>query len=141
MELEPNFFYGHGVLGEALFLNGDFAAGIAEYENAYRLRPGVPPLAYMAAAYALKGDHEKVKSTVARAMEQEKSDGSPFYYGRAVISLALGDKAAAVENLEKSYEAKENGPISEIRVDPLLDPLRGDQRFEKLVNKVVPPDS
>jgi hypothetical protein len=28
-----------------------------------------------------------------------------------------------------------------IRVHPFLDPLRGDPRFEKLANQVVPPDA
>jgi hypothetical protein len=44
-------------------------------------------------------------------------------------------------NLERSYEQKEYEMIALLKVHPLLDPLRGDPRFEKLVNKVVPPDS
>jgi hypothetical protein len=36
---------------------------------------------------------------------------------------------------------QETGIIGNIKVDPFLDPLRGDPRFEKLANKMIPPDS
>jgi hypothetical protein len=41
--------------------------------------------------------------------------------------------------LEQSAADHEDIDITFIKVDPLLDPLRGDPRFEALVQKVVAP--
>ena len=37
--------------------------------------------------------------------------------------------------------SKESGIITYIKVDQMLDPLRGNPRFEVLANKIIPPDS
>jgi hypothetical protein len=41
--------------------------------------------------------------------------------------------------LEQGVANHEGQPITSIKVHPLLDPLRGDPRFETLVQKVVGP--
>lgn len=58
-----------------------------------------------------------------------------------MVHLGLGQKEQAIDWLERSYLDKETGIIDIITIDPLLDPLRGDPRFEKLANQIVPPDS
>ena len=56
----------------------------------------------------------------------------------AIVYLALGDKEEALRWLEQSYQDRAGADIGWIRVDPLLDPLRGDPRFEALAEKIVP---
>ncbi len=51
------------------------------------------------------------------------------------------DKERAIRCLEQSFEARDNSNIAWIKLDPLLDPLRGDPRFEALVQKVVGPSA
>ena len=51
------------------------------------------------------------------------------------------DKEQANCRLEQSFEAREHSNIARIKIDPLLDPLRGDPRFEALVQKVVGPSA
>jgi hypothetical protein len=41
--------------------------------------------------------------------------------------------------LEETYEERDGYSIGFIKVDPFLDPLRGDPRFEALVQKVFAP--
>ena len=58
-------------------------------------------------------------------------------YGRALLYLSLGNRDEAIRWLNQSIAEHDNQVISTIKVDPLLDPLRGDPRFEALVQKVV----
>ena len=57
----------------------------------------------------------------------------------AIVYLGLGDKEEALRWLEKSYQDRAGIDITTIKVDPFLDPLRGDPRFEELVAKVFAP--
>ena len=47
------------------------------------------------------------------------------------------EKDQALAALEQSYAERDGDDIGVIKVDPLLDSLRGDPRFEALVLKVV----
>jgi hypothetical protein len=54
----------------------------------------------------------------------------------AGVYITLGEKDKAVDYLERAYR---DHALSGIKVDPMLDPLRGDPRFEALVTKVFSP--
>jgi len=43
--------------------------------------------------------------------------------------------------LEQSYADRDGANLSWINVEPILDPLHGDARFEALVQKVIAPKS
>ena len=53
-----------------------------------------------------------------------------------MIYIGLGDKTTAIQYLERCYRERENIDLNWIKVDPLLDPLRGDPQFEALVDKI-----
>jgi hypothetical protein len=48
----------------------------------------------------------------------------------------LGDKERAIDELEHGYQQGETNYLFVIKVDPLLDDLRGNPRFEALVEKI-----
>jgi hypothetical protein len=56
-------------------------------------------------------------------------------YWVAVLYAALGDKDAAFAELEKAYEAHD-WFLQRIKVDPFMDPLRDDPRFNALVRRL-----
>ena len=58
-------------------------------------------------------------------------------YSFALAYLGLGNKEEALRWLEESYQDRAGADIGWIRVDPLLDRLRGDPRFEALAEKIV----
>jgi len=60
-------------------------------------------------------------------------------YWRAFLYLSLGNRDEAVRWLEQVIADHDGLNINVIKVDPFLDPLRGDPRFEALVQKVVGP--
>ena len=51
--------------------------------------------------------------------------------------LALGDKERAIDEMERAYRERDAN-VAQIRTDPMLDDLRGNPRFEALVNQIVP---
>jgi len=56
-------------------------------------------------------------------------------YELAIIHAALGEQDLAFRQLERSYQDHQPH-LANLRVDPLLDPLRSDPRFRELVRKM-----
>ena len=59
-------------------------------------------------------------------------------YSFAAVYIGLGDKEEALHWLEQAYQDRAGADIGWIRVDALVDPLRGDPRFEAIAEKIVP---
>ena len=53
----------------------------------------------------------------------------------AAIYLALGDEDQAIELLKKDYEVNDNW-MNQLKIDPVMDPLRSDPRFQVLLRKM-----
>jgi len=147
LELDPNFLPARGLLGTSLLASGDSEGAIREYEKLYEdgkayddIHAQYAALMSLAHAYALHGEREKAMQFLGQARELERQAGGVYAYDYAVLYLALGDKNAAMDWLERGYQAKKP-PLAAIKVDPNLDALRRDPRFEKLANQIIPPDS
>ncbi len=137
LEMDPQFYVAHYYLGEALQFKGKLTEAIAEYQKSIELNHDPFSLAMLGQAYARKGQVEEARKVLARLTEEAKSRYvSP--YALAVVLTALGDKAHAIDELERGYD-EAGFYISLIKVDPLFDDLRGDPRFEALVQKVIAP--
>ncbi len=135
LEMDPRFYVAHYYLGEALQFKGKLAGAIAEFQKAYDSNNDPFSLAMLGQAYARQGKTDEAQKVLARLRERAKSQYiSPYAF--AVVLTALGDKAHAIDELEHGYD--DTGfYISLIKVDPLFDDLRGDPRFDALVQKVV----
>ena len=72
-------------------------------------------------------------------LKRESTETHISSYDIAVIHVGLGRKERALEALENAYQERSEW-LRYLRVDPRLDPLRGDPRFEKLADQIVPPD-
>jgi tetratricopeptide (TPR) repeat protein len=88
----------------------------------------------------LQGNREKALELLREAQENQKRGAGILAANYALIYLALGDTDQAMTWLERSYQSRE-AEMSLIRVNPLLDPLRGNPRFEKLADQIIPPGS
>jgi hypothetical protein len=53
----------------------------------------------------------------------------------ATVYTALGDTDAAFEWLDRAYTDR-RGWLAYLKVEPLLDPLRGDPRFARLLERL-----
>jgi len=130
LTLDANFAHAHIMLGAALFLKGDVNAAITEYEKVRTLDDGCDVLALLGLAYAKIGKTVEVMQRL-----QDLNDCAKKHYVRnhvyALMHIALDQKETAIDYLEQSSDAW-------LGIDPLLDPLRKEPRFERLLAKSFP---
>jgi TolB-like protein len=136
LEMEPDFYWAHRQLGMALELNGSPAEAIVEYQRASKLNDDPRVLAFIGHAMASMGKQNEAREMLAKLTEIARTRYISGY-SFAVIHVALGEKVEAMDWLEKDAGEPTGFEINFIKVDPYLDPLRGDPRFEDLVAKVL----
>jgi TolB-like protein/Tfp pilus assembly protein PilF len=135
IEMDPRFYYARWNLGEALELKGHLREAFAEYKKAAELNDDPLIIALLAQAYAKLGQRDEALKTLDQ-LQQLATRRYVANYSFALAHIALGDKAKAIDYLEGAYRDRTGPDISGIKVDPMLDPLRGDPRFEALVQRV-----
>ena len=138
LEIDPTSFYAHDNLGIALQAKGDLSGAIAEYEKAKQLSDNPAVATFWAQAKAHTGDKDAARRMLSELDQISQHREVPSYL-RALLYLSLNNKDEALRWLEQGYEERDGSNICWINVDPLLDPLRGDPRFEALVKKVIAP--
>ena len=67
---------------------------------------------------------------------RERGCVDPYWF--ALVHLGLGDSAQAIAALGQSYAEGSGDDLTNIRVEQLFEPLRGDPRFQALAEKIVP---
>src|SRR5439155_25937689 len=88
----------------------------------------------LASAKAQSGDKDAAIQMLAE-LEELSQHRYVSSYWRTLLYLSLGNRDEAVRWLEQA--AHDGLSMTTIKVDGMLDPLRGDPRFETLVQKVV----
>jgi TolB-like protein/Flp pilus assembly protein TadD len=137
LEMDPGFYFARFSLGEVLAAKGALDEAIAEYQKARASNDDPFVLALLGNAYARSGN----KTEALKILDQLKELSMQRYvnaFSFAVVYLGLGDKQEALRWLEQSYQDRAGSDIGWSRVESLLDPLRGDPRFEALAEKIVP---
>jgi TolB-like protein/Tfp pilus assembly protein PilF len=138
LEIDPTFFYAHFNLGIVLQATGDLPGATAEYEKAKQLSDDPFMSVNLAQAKAFAGDKNAARRMLSDLDELSKHHEVVGYW-RALLYLSLNNKEEALRWLEQGYEERDGSNIAWIKVDPLLNSLHGDPRFEALVQKVVAP--
>ncbi|HZR77617.1 MAG TPA: tetratricopeptide repeat protein [Chthoniobacterales bacterium] len=137
LEMDPGYYYAHVNLGQVFAAKRAFDEAIGEYQKARGLNDDPFVLGLLGHAYASSGD----KTEALKIVDQLKALSRQRYvnaYSFAAVYIGLGDKGEALHWLEQSYQDRAGADIGWIRVDALLDPLRGDPQFEALAEKIVP---
>jgi len=138
MEMDPGFYYVHWTLGNALELKGLTEEAIAEYKEAIALNDDPLPRALLGHLYAKIGRKNEALAILKQLRELRESSNQRYIspYNLALIHIGLDQKNEAIQLLEETYEDRDGYNIAFIKVEPMLDPLRGDPRFETLAKKV-----
>lgn len=138
IEMDPYFYYAYLNLGKALQLNGQLDEAVTEYKKAAALNDDPLVLGLLAQGYAKLGRRDEALKTLEQ-LQQTASRRYVWSYTFAFVHIALGENDKAIDYLERDYREHADYELALIKVDPMLDPLRGDPRFEALVSKVFAP--
>jgi eukaryotic-like serine/threonine-protein kinase len=134
VEMDPNWYLAHMVLCETYNFKGQFAEAIAECEKAKGLNDDPAVLSFLAVAYARSGKREEAMKIVTQMHELARQRYVPAY-GFGYAYAALDDKDQAFKWLERSLQDR-GWEITYIKVDPGIDSLRSDPRFDDLVKRL-----
>jgi len=136
LEIDPQFFLAHYYLGQVLQFKGHLTEAIAEFQKAVDLNGDPDSLGMLGQAYARNGQKDEAQKILLRLNEEAKSRYvAP--YATALVYLGLGEKERALDELERAYQRGDTNYLFVVRVDPMLDDLRGHPRFDALVQKIV----
>jgi len=115
---------------------GKLQAAVADYENALRAsRSNKVQLAALGQAYAVAGQTEKARQTLAELISRSEKDEYLAPFEIALIHLGLDEKHEAFQWLDKAVEER-SGWMPYLNVEPRLDGIRDDPRFKTLVKRV-----
>ena len=137
IEMEPNFLPARSVMGNVLVQKGSYEAALSEYQKLSDLIKGAPEnvevsvKAIMAHAYGRWGKRHDAMKLVQEVVTS--GSGSPYLI--AGVYAALGECDLAFEWLNQAF-AEHDIQLVSLKVDPSLDGLRDDARFDELTRRV-----
>jgi len=109
-----------------------------KYEKAieqFRILGDLPHvLGHMGNAYARAGQRAEASETIFKLKDCLQKNGVGAYE-IALVYAGLGNKDEAFAWLEKSYKVRDKG-LTYLKLDPCMDPLRSDPRFQNLLRRV-----
>jgi TolB-like protein/DNA-binding winged helix-turn-helix (wHTH) protein/Flp pilus assembly protein TadD len=138
LDLEPDSAVAHAVLGIVYEDKRMYAEAITEYKRALQL--GGPPgemRGLLGYAYAVSGNRTDAKKTIVE-LKTLWPGQTHAALDLAVVFSGLGDKENALYWLEKAQEMHVSDMIG-IGRDPHFVEVRGDRRFQALVQRVDAP--
>jgi len=141
LELDANYFLLHYLLGRCYARKGSYGNAIqALMTNRPAHKPthnwGHIPLmdTGLALAYAVTGRKAEAAAAIEKLQQLSEVRYIPATY-MGILYAGLKDHDRAFEWLEKAYEERADG-LTLLNVDPMVDDLRGDNRFKTLVQRI-----
>jgi serine/threonine-protein kinase len=140
-EMFPGFAIDHERLAHIYTYLGKFEEAIAE-ETKARLLSGEEPKSVLKKEDELRNALKEggPQGYWRKVLERSRTGENPpeayvGAYGLAILLARLGEKEKAMDALEKALDEHVLA-MTEIGVEPALDSLRGEERFQKLLRRV-----
>ena len=137
LEVEPGNPAAQNALADSYACAGQREKAIEECERALGLSQNAFVRQFSACTYAKIGKTEEARKILQEAESAWKAGDPSFFI--AAVHARLGEKDAAFEWLEKTFQAHEPF-VTELKVHPLFVVLRDDPRFDDLVKRIGIPD-
>ena len=147
LQTDRDFWVARHYLGLAYVQKGMFDEAIAELRALIKA-PATGPLpakvvddeteasASLAFAYGMAGKKDDAQAILnqLRSLSQRRYVSGLYF---AVVYAGLKDTDHAIESLNKAFESRHPGLVL-IRIEPMFDGLRSDERFQQLVKRFEP---
>ena len=130
--MAPDLALGHLRLGLTYEQKGGFEEAIKEFQKAVSLSQGGTGLPELGHGYAASGK----KSEALKVLEKLRSQTPRNSYGIALLYAGLRESDQAFAWLERAYDERSNFSFMTLKVEPRLDPLRSEPRFQDLLRRV-----
>ncbi len=134
LELAPHFSAAYLAMGSVYEQRGLTAEALAALERGRTTWSGGMGESLLAHAYAVRGRREEAQALLAQLTQLAKERYVSGAY-LALIHLGLGEKAAALDWLEKAA-AQRSGSLVYLKVNPRYESLRSEPRFSALLKKI-----
>jgi TolB-like protein len=131
-DLDPNFVGSINWLGHTYAAKGMYSEALATVENL--LNSDMPLRTTAGYSYAKMGQRDKALALIEQYKDAEKTRYVQNYWV-AINYAAIGDKDGAFAELEEAYQ-NHDWFLQRIKVDPFMDPLRDDPRFDAMVRRL-----
>jgi len=139
VQLNPNDYLALSNLGDTLWVAGrqdearrEFRKAEMLVKQALEVNPNDPyTVMDLAWINAVLGKHDEARALIDRARDMAPDDPYSYYYD-GMVFLRAGDKDAAIAALEIAAEKGYSRQL--LGVEPHLEELRNDARFENIVN-------
>jgi serine/threonine-protein kinase len=137
LDMDPNFGFAYWHRGMAYIQQERFGDAVTALRKAISLSgPATTFISYLGYANARLGKSREARQMIAQLERVSKRQYVSSYF-IAIIHMGLGDLDQTFEWLEKAYQER-SGFMAFINVEPMLDALRGDSRFNALIEKIRP---
>ena len=135
VELAPYHESSRSCLGYSYLGKGEYRQAIEESKKAW-LVSGKQTVwvVLLGRAYAVGGDEAEARKILAQLLSRSRQTYVPPYF-ITTLYAALGDKEKALQWLDKAYTERDLY-VTWIKVDPALDNLRSDARFQELSKRM-----
>jgi serine/threonine protein kinase/tetratricopeptide (TPR) repeat protein len=136
IDVDPNSWTGYLFLSQVYQQQGRFPEAMEALQHASRIvgDSNAIPTAELAHAYAASGRKAEARRILDELSDRSKR-GVVSKYALGTAYAALGDKNEALSRLEQAYSER-SATLDFVNVDPELDSLRSEPRFQDLVRRM-----
>jgi serine/threonine protein kinase/TolB-like protein/Flp pilus assembly protein TadD len=147
LQSDPDFWVARHYLGLAYVQKGMYNEAIAELRSLIKAPPSGPlsdevvaneteASASLGFAYGMAGKRAEAEAILnqLQALSQRRYVSGIYF---AAVCAGLKDKDRAIQYLNKAFESRHPGLVL-IRIEPMFDGLRNDERFKQLIRKFEP---
>lgn len=135
LEMDPSFARALEKLGANYEQQGIYAKAIPAFEKAVEVSGRGPgPLSSLAHGYAVAGRRKQARRLLTE-LERMAKERYVSAYAFGIVHAGLGEKDQAFEYLNKACDERSSA-LPFLNVNPRLDPLRSDPRFQALLSRI-----
>jgi tetratricopeptide (TPR) repeat protein len=135
LELHPYLQMARLFLAQALEYSGNVEEALGQYQRACALSGDLPWLRALEATCLARHGSQAEACEILRELEQIRAADYVDGYYMALLYDALGDRDQAFRELERAI-ADRSGTVTILAIDPKMDCLRRDARFNRLCDTV-----